>query len=154
MMLAVSEIPKLTSPDEMAARIRRWRRENATLCADAERCEEKTVDRLVVEMPTAHRPAEFRVDRDRIFTYVKKRRKVVAGGLFERFVPLPFLPTLFDRSYARQQRNAVDFYADVRELTPIALVMRTVEPDVASTSAPTLIPTPTPRRIDFARFAS
>lgn len=114
--------PSLRTPEEMTARIERWRQENLRLRAFADRCEDKTLERLVVEMPTAHQPTEYVVDRDRLFAYVKKRRPIVRTCVSDLFYSLPFLPTSFDRAYARAQRLAVDYYADIRELTPLSLV--------------------------------
>lgn len=116
---------QLSTPDEMTKRLLRWRLENQTLRAYADRCEDKTAERIVVELPTAHHPSEYTVDRDRIFAYVKKRRTIVPRSFSDRFFTLPFLPTLFDRALVRQQKYAVDYYADVRELTQLSLVGRT-----------------------------
>lgn len=127
-MLDVSAGEGLATPDEMTSRILRWRLENQRLRAYADRCEDKTAERLVVEMPTAHHPSEYFVDRDRIFDYVKKRRKIVPRSFSDRFFTLPFLPTSFDRAHARACKYAVDYYADVRELTPLLLVRPELPP--------------------------
>lgn len=130
-------IERIPTPDEMTNRIARWRLENKTLRAYADRCEDKTAERIVVELPAAHHPREFHVDRDRIFAYVKKRRQIVPLSFVDRFFSLPFLPTMFDRAHARQLRNSVDYYADLRELTPLMLVRR-----------------PEPVGVDVAKMAS
>lgn len=145
--------PSLRTPEEMTARIERWRQENLRLRAYADRCEDKTLERLVVEMPAAHRPSEYAVDRDRIFSYLKKRRAIVRLSLSDRFCSLPFLPTPFDRTYARARRLAVDYYADLRELTPLSLVERTSMAEtrreiVTSETSPAV------RRFEIARIAS
>lgn len=132
-MLEISTTEGLPTPEEMTKRIARWRLENQTLSAYADRCEDKTAERIVVEMPTAHHPKEYAMDRERIFAYVKKRRTFVAQTFGDRFLSLPFLPTMFDRAHARQLRHAVDYYADVRELTPLTLVVRST-PDASFTS--------------------
>ncbi len=111
-------------PDQMTKRLYSWRMENQTLRAYADKCEDKTAGRIAVEMPAAHHPLEFSVDRERIFDYVKKRRRIVPRSFSDRFFSLPFLPTFFDRAFARQRKNAVDYYGDVRELTQLSLVMR------------------------------
>lgn len=104
-------------PDVMTKRLYMWRMENQALCAQAESSEDKAAGRIAVEMPTAHRATEFSVDRERVFEYVKKGRRIVPHSFSDRFFSLPYLPTFFDRAYEHQRRHAVDYYGDVRELT-------------------------------------
>jgi hypothetical protein len=64
---------------------------------------------LVFSFPPAQAHV-YIVDRDRIFEYLKKRRKLASGR------SQPLLPDANVRRYVRAQRNAADFFADVRDL--------------------------------------
>jgi hypothetical protein len=77
--------------------------------------------REVVFRFTASQAPTYVVDRDRIFDFIKRRRKAVSrrwtnAGL--RFIETsqPLLPDASVRKYLRSQRNAADFFADVRDL--------------------------------------
>lgn len=71
-------------------------------------------------------PERRTVDRDRIFEFVKKRRRTIEE--FPHWQPL--LPTEDTRRYVRDLRNSAHFYEDVRDLqthTEIRVVRGAIE---------------------------
>lgn len=71
-------------------------------------------------------PERRAIDRDRIFEFVKKRRRTIEE--FPRWQPL--LPTEDTRRYLRDLRNSAHFYEDVRDLqthTEIRVVRGSIE---------------------------
>ena len=71
-------------------------------------------------------PERRTIDRDRIFDFVKKRRRTIEE--FPRWQPL--LPTEETRRYVRDLRNSAHFYEDVRDLqthTEIRVVRGSIE---------------------------
>jgi|GEM_PF-2101644 len=77
--------------------------------------------REIVFRFTSHPQRVYVVDRDRIFDFIKRRRKAVSrrwtsSGLRLIETTQPLLPDASVRRYVRGLKNAVDFFADVREL--------------------------------------
>lgn len=71
-------------------------------------------------------PERRTIDRDRIYEFVKKRRRTIEE--FPRWQPL--LPTEDTRRYVRDLRNSAHFYEDVRDLqthTEIRVVRGSIE---------------------------
>lgn len=66
--------------------------------------------RLYVFRFAPRQPERMVIDRDRIFSYIRRRRTTVDG----RSVSL--LPDMRVRSFLRDTRNRADFYTAVREL--------------------------------------
>ncbi|MGZ3503555.1 MAG: hypothetical protein ACXWNZ_07345 [Vulcanimicrobiaceae bacterium] len=88
------------------------------------------------------KPETYVVDRDRIFAFVKKRRKVLVGrstdaGFRMIETTAPLLPDARLRAYLRDRKNTVDFFQDVRDLQTHPEVERLRRPAITG-ELPTL----------------
>lgn len=66
------------------------------------------------------KPAAYAVDRERLFEFVKRRRRVMAFGSIGdgaiHYKTQRLLPDASERAYLRALKHAVDFFEDVRDL--------------------------------------
>jgi hypothetical protein len=74
--------------------------------------------RYVFRFPP-RQPATYTLDRERIFAYTRRRRRVMGGTFIDGkffWKTQPLLPDFATRAYVRAAKNVVNYFEDVRDL--------------------------------------